>query len=322
LMEWLRSQDNPLFARAFVNRVWASYFNRGIVEPTDDLSLANPPSNEALLDYLARGFIDSGYDMKWGHRTIANSDTYQRSWQPNETSQHDERNFSRAVPRRIPAEVAYDAIQLATLDDERTQSALHDLSDRAIALPGVPRGNGRYRGEYYALSIFGKSVRENNCDCERSAEPSLLQTIYLRNDEDLLAQIDRPREGWLREVARENGLTFQARSATRQRPDNYDTMVARYERQIKQLRQKKASSEDIRKAEQRLRGYRRQYGDEPAGSTPAEVEKASLSRDKALAIVEDAYLRTLSRTPTGPEQETALAYLEEAPAPVDGLRDL
>src|SRR5690606_37459959 len=101
LMEWLRSQDNPLFARAFVNRVWASYFNRGIVEPTDDLSLANPPSNEALLDYLARGFIDSGYDMKWVHRTIANSDTYQRSWQPNQTNPHDERNFSRALPPRI-----------------------------------------------------------------------------------------------------------------------------------------------------------------------------------------------------------------------------
>ncbi len=38
LMEWLKS--NPLFARAFVNRVWANYFNRGIVEPTDDMNLA------------------------------------------------------------------------------------------------------------------------------------------------------------------------------------------------------------------------------------------------------------------------------------------
>ncbi len=68
LMEWLKS--NPLFARAFVNRVWANYFNRGIVEPTDDMNLANPPSNEALLDHLAKGFVASGYDMKWVHREI------------------------------------------------------------------------------------------------------------------------------------------------------------------------------------------------------------------------------------------------------------
>lgn len=323
LMDWLRSQDNPLFARAFVNRVWAAYFNRGIVEPTDDLSLANPPCNKALLDYLARGFIDSGYDMKWVHRTIAGSDTYQRSWRPNETNQHDERNFSRAVPRRIPAEVAYDAIQMATLSSERTQSYLHDLSDRAIALPGVPRGNARYRGEYYALSIFGKSARENNCDCERSAEPSLLQTIYLRNDDDLLSQIDRPREGWLHEITREAGLTFNARSTGQQKPANYEERIARFERQIKQFRKRKASPQAIKRAEQRLRDYRKQYGDDGAEQRSAEDrEVESLARDTASKIIEEAYLRTLSRLPTEQEQQVALAYLDEAAQPVDGLRDL
>ncbi len=40
-------------------RVWASYFHRGIVEPPDDNSLANPPVNKPLLDYLAKGFIES-----------------------------------------------------------------------------------------------------------------------------------------------------------------------------------------------------------------------------------------------------------------------
>jgi hypothetical protein len=53
LMDWLRAPDNPLFARAFVNRVWANYFNVGIVNPPDDMNLANPPSNAALLDYLS-----------------------------------------------------------------------------------------------------------------------------------------------------------------------------------------------------------------------------------------------------------------------------
>ncbi len=56
LVDWLRSDPRRFLARAFVNRVWANYFNVGIIQPTDDMNLANPPSNAALLDYLARRF--------------------------------------------------------------------------------------------------------------------------------------------------------------------------------------------------------------------------------------------------------------------------
>ncbi len=84
-----------------MNRVWANYFHRGIVNPSDDLNLANPPVNAELLDYLAQGFIEHEFDMKWVHREILNSRTYQLSWVPNETNQQDTRNFSRAIPRRI-----------------------------------------------------------------------------------------------------------------------------------------------------------------------------------------------------------------------------
>ncbi len=117
LMDWMRDEANPYFARAIVNRVWASYFNVGIVEPPDDLSLADPPSNEPLLDHLATGFRIHGFDLKWLHREIANSRTYQTSWRPNETNQLDERNFARAVGRRTPAEVASDAVKIATASD-------------------------------------------------------------------------------------------------------------------------------------------------------------------------------------------------------------
>ena len=98
------TQNSPLLAHAFVNRTWATLLGRGIVNPPDDLSLANPPSNKPLLDYLARGFIEHDFDMKWVHREICNSRTYQLSWQPNETNAKDERNFARSVPRRLPAE--------------------------------------------------------------------------------------------------------------------------------------------------------------------------------------------------------------------------
>jgi len=79
LMDWLRDPQNSYFAHAFVNRLWANYFGRGIVAPADDMNLANPPSNRAHLDYLAKGFIQSGYNMRWLHAEILKSDAYQRS---------------------------------------------------------------------------------------------------------------------------------------------------------------------------------------------------------------------------------------------------
>ena len=109
----MKKSDNPYFAKALVNRVWARYFGVGIVDPADDLNLANPASNQPLLDYLATEFVNQDYDLKWLHRQIANSRTHQLSWETNETNQHDRRNFSRALPRRLPAEVVFDAIQSA-----------------------------------------------------------------------------------------------------------------------------------------------------------------------------------------------------------------
>src|SRR6185369_14959326 len=110
LMDWMRRPDNPYFARVFVNRVWAEYFGVGIIDPPDDLNQANPPRNAALLDYLAAAFIEHGFDMKWLHREIVSSHAYQRSLRSNETNRFDERNFSRAVARRMAAEVLFDAI--------------------------------------------------------------------------------------------------------------------------------------------------------------------------------------------------------------------
>ena len=55
LMEWLRRKDNPYFARAWVNRVWAAYFGVGIVDPPDDNEHGQPAQQRPLLDYLAQG---------------------------------------------------------------------------------------------------------------------------------------------------------------------------------------------------------------------------------------------------------------------------
>src|SRR5262249_36556217 len=72
---WMRRPDNPWFARAIVNRVWAHYFSRGIVDPPDNLSSFNPASHPELLKELSEQFIKNRYDLKWLHRTILTSRT-------------------------------------------------------------------------------------------------------------------------------------------------------------------------------------------------------------------------------------------------------
>lgn len=201
VMDWMRQADNPYFATAFVNRVWASYFNVGLIEPADDLNLANPPSNGPLLDYLSEGFVKSGFDMKWLHRQIVSSRTYQLSWRPNETNRLDERNFSRSVLRRLPAEVIHDAIVLATASDA-SRKTLDDEPVERRAIGEASGSSSTREPGVYAVTLFGRPPRLLNCDCERSAEPSLLQTVYLRNDQEILKMLDRS-DGWLKQLAKE-----------------------------------------------------------------------------------------------------------------------
>jgi hypothetical protein len=212
LVDWLRANPKRYFARVIVNRVWASYFNVGIIQPTDDLNQAHPPSNPELLDYLTNAFVEHGYDLKWLHREIFNSRTYQLSWQPNDTNGLDERNFSHAIPRRLPAEVAYDALRLATAGSEEWQAAADHPIDRAIGLDvasGQKAGKPVQGKNRYALAVFGKPRRLTNCDCERSSQPSLLQTFFLQNDQETLGLLDRD-HGWLAEVSAKLGPAMTA----------------------------------------------------------------------------------------------------------------
>lgn len=316
LMDWLKDPANPYFSKAVVNRVWARYFHRGIVDSTDDLSRANPPSNGPLLDHLAGEFIRRGYDMKWLHREIANSRTYQLSWRPNETNRLDERNFSRAVPRRLPAEVAYDAIRQATAADAEVVQMQSDLSQRAIAQAGGPV-KGRKGNTNYALQIFGKSVRENNCDCDRSEEPSMLQTIYLQNDNDTLALIEGSR--WIAD-------SLPVKPSPKKQGADLAQQLADIEKRIERAREA-GKTEQVVKLEKRLEALRQRVGQKPPESDgiPEEETKENqpaVPEFDVTAVIRQAYLRTLSRVPEPEELERARQFISEASSIRAGLQGL
>ena len=85
----MREPTNPYFAKAIVNRVWAHYFGRGIIDPPDNLSAFNPATHPELLEELCAGFIKNNYDLRWLHRTIISSRTYQQSSTPKPGSETD-----------------------------------------------------------------------------------------------------------------------------------------------------------------------------------------------------------------------------------------
>jgi len=76
LADWVTAPDNPYFARAAVNRVWARFFGSGLVEPVDDMGGDNPPVAPEVLDELARQFVAHGYDLKYLIRTLTATRAY------------------------------------------------------------------------------------------------------------------------------------------------------------------------------------------------------------------------------------------------------
>jgi hypothetical protein len=232
LWRWMRSPDNPYFARNIANRMWGHHFGVGIVEPVDDFSAANPPSNPALLDWLARDFIEHGFDLKHLHRRILTSRTYQLSHMPNDTNRADKRNFSHALVRRMPAEVVLDAIAQTTGTPLVFNSYTARPGTKAIGLAASSRFG---RMEYFT-NIFGRPPREQTCACERSNQPSLAQALFLINDDEIHTRIAAPKGRLTRllEEIPDDGRLIEDLYLTclsrRPRPEELET-VLRYVRQ-------------------------------------------------------------------------------------------
>jgi hypothetical protein len=180
LVDWLTDSQNPFFARAIVNRYWAHFFGRGIVEPLDDMRLTNPPVNPELLDTLTATFTKSGYDLKYLVRTICTSRVYGLSSVPNAYNARDKQSFARHYPRRMSAEVLLDAISQVS----GVPTAFDGLppGTRAIELPDESVGST-------FLDTFGRPRRDSACECERGSEASLSQSLMLLNSSEIQAKL-------------------------------------------------------------------------------------------------------------------------------------
>ena len=172
LGRWLTAKQNPLFAKSIVNRYWSYFMGRGLIDPVDDIRSSNPATDPELLAALEADFLKGDFDLKRLIHTIVTSHSYQRSYRTNEFNKNDLVNNSHALPRRLTAEQLFDTIMIAT--------------EAPVNIPGVPAGfratqlpDSQIKLSF--LDMFGRPPRESPCECERSSEVSLKQTLNLVN---------------------------------------------------------------------------------------------------------------------------------------------
>ena len=174
LAEWMTS--HPYFSEAAVNRIWAYFFGRGIVDPVDDFRTTNPPTHPKLLAALAKDFEDHGYDLQHMMRIIVQSKAYQRSGIPKRTNKNDRLNYPRALSRPLEAAVLLDAISSATGVEE-------DFDYHRMAGGGSPRPGTRAMQMIPDLcpsqfmDVYGRSMRKT--PASGNTAPSLGQALHM-----------------------------------------------------------------------------------------------------------------------------------------------
>ena len=161
---------------------------RGLVEPVDDFRATNPPTNPRAARRPGQALVEQKFDLRALIRTIcrvARLSAQLRS--PTPPTTRDEQNYSRALLKRMDAEVLLDAVCQATGVPEK--------------FDGVPAGTRAIelwdsQVEHYFLRLFGRPVRQTACECERVVEPSVAQVLHLLNsraDRGQAAARGRPR---------------------------------------------------------------------------------------------------------------------------------
>ncbi|HLK57236.1 MAG TPA: DUF1549 and DUF1553 domain-containing protein [Chthonomonadaceae bacterium] len=172
--EWLTRPDNWYFSHSIVNRVWAHFMGRGLVEPVDDLRETNPASNPELFDALADDFVKHGFDLRHLMRQIITSQAYQLSSAPTPENARDDRYYSHFLVRRMTAEELLDALSQVSGKPEEFPGMPPGL--RAVQLPDT-----HVKSDF--MDTLGRPPRVITCECERSQEPNMAQALLFINGE-------------------------------------------------------------------------------------------------------------------------------------------
>jgi hypothetical protein len=152
---------------------------RGLVDPNDDFRVTNPPTNPELLDWLAKDFAAGSFRLKRTVKQIMMSRVYQLAATTRDSdTMGDDLHHSHALQQPLEAEQLLDA--LAQVTGVPVQFRGYPIGLRANQVPAPPQSGRRSEGmgERF-LKVFGKPERLLTCECERNADPGLLQAFQL-----------------------------------------------------------------------------------------------------------------------------------------------
>lgn len=188
--DWLIQPSNPWFARNIVNRVWAWLMGRGIIHEPDDIRDDNPPGNPALLAYLEKELVASGYDLRHLYRLILNSSTYQFSSVPRVNTPEAQAAFASYPLRRLEAEVLIDAINSVTgTTDLYTSPIPEPFTYIPQNEPAVALADGSITSSF--LTLFGRSARATGMENERDNRPVPGQWLHMLNSSHIQQKLEQ-----------------------------------------------------------------------------------------------------------------------------------
>lgn len=182
LADWLTSDQHPLTARVYVNRIWQYHFGRGLVATANDFGVKGAkPTHPELLDWLASELLRTG-STKHIHRLIVMSSTYQQSSiasEANAKRDPDNHYLWRWTPRRLEAEAIRDS-WLAVSGELDRKLGGPSTSDEKTPRRSVYLLQKRDVPPYYQGLFDGPIAMTESCG-KRQTTTVALQPHYLLN---------------------------------------------------------------------------------------------------------------------------------------------
>ena len=177
LADWVTAPENQYFARNLANRVWAQLFGVGILDPVDEPGENNPPSHPELLEALAKGYADCGFDQRAMIRAIVASKAYNRTSRISHPSQGDPRRFARMNVKSLTGHQIYDSFATATgvRDNQPRNQAYYDQGNGAVTrfsiktlFPDPPKPTETQTSILQALALMNGRLTADQTSLDKS----------------------------------------------------------------------------------------------------------------------------------------------------------
>ncbi|MCE9546168.1 MAG: DUF1549 and DUF1553 domain-containing protein [Planctomycetia bacterium] len=146
LARWITARENPWFAKAYVNRVWAELLGRGFYETVDDLGAKRKCAAPRTVEYLSQRFVENGYDLRWLLRTISSTAAYQRA--SKSRGESDATPFTAVVIQPLRSDVLFSALTSALGANELESAAAANPKNKNAAY-------GRNGPRFVFEQVFG-----------------------------------------------------------------------------------------------------------------------------------------------------------------------